>query len=183
MFYGPGLTESEAIVRFEGTFWLLWEDEPLSPTSTRFFEFREGLVFDARTDVRCGTYGEVSNGIDALFDEQHGEREVVKFRMSHRAKQWGGKFVDATPEFDPECESYALTFSTARYEAYVAARPANDFETDEEADERKDREIEEFGITPMFGCAWRDCTEVRAMGDANERSANAHLRREHLKVV
>jgi hypothetical protein len=183
MFYRPGLTESEAIVRFEGTFWLLWEDEPLSPTSTRFFEFRDGMIFDARTDVQRGTYAEVRNGIDALFDEQHGECEVVKFRMSYRTKTRGAKLVDAPPEFDPECESYALTFSTARYEAYVAARPANDFETDEELDERKDREIEEFGIATMFGCAWRDCAEVRVLANANERSANAHLRREHLKVV
>jgi hypothetical protein len=170
-------------VRFEGTFWLLWEDEPISPISTRFFDFRDGMIFDARTDVQRGTYAEVSNGIDALFDEQHGEREVVKFRMSRRTETRGGKSVGVTPEFDPECESYALTFSNARYEAYVAARPANDFETDEELEERRDREIEDFGLVPMFGCAWRDCTEVRAMADANEREATARLRREHLRAV
>jgi hypothetical protein len=169
-------------VRFEGTFWLLWEDEPISPTTTRFFEFRDGMIFDARTDAQRGSYAEVSNGIDALFDEQHGECEVVKFRMS-RAQQWGGKFVDVTPDFDPDCEGYALTFSNACYEAYVASRPANDFETDEEVDERKDWETEEFGIVPMFGYAYRDCTEVRGMADANERDATARLRREHQRVV
>lgn len=170
-------------MRFEGTFWLLWEDEPLSPKSTRFFEFRDGLIFDARTDAPRGTYAEVSNGIDALFDEEHGECEVVKFRMPRHVKQWGGKFVDATPDFDPDAESYDLTFSNARYEAYVAARPANDFETDEEADERKDRETGDFGLVPMFGYAYRDCSEVRQMADANERDADARLRREHLRAV
>lgn len=170
-------------MRFEGTFWLLWEDEPLSPTATRFFEFRDGMIFDARTDALRGTYAEVDHGVDALFDEAHGEREVVKFRMPHASKKWGGKFVNVTPHFDPECESYAITFSNARYEDYVASRSANDFETDEEADERKDRETEDFGIVPMFGCAYRDCAEVRAMADANERDATARMRREHLRAV
>ena len=183
MFYMRHLNESEAIVRFEGTFWLLWEDEPISPATTRFFEFRDGLIFDARTDAPRGTYAEVDHGVDALFDEAHGEREVVKFRMPRASKNWGGKFVNVTPHFDPECESYAITFSNARYEDYVASRPANDYESGEEADERRDREVEEFGIGPMFGVAWRDCAEVRLMAEANERDSRVRLRREHLKAV
>lgn len=170
-------------MRFEGTFWLLWEDEPLSPRTTRFIEFREGKLFDGRTGAERGSYVEHDRGIDAVFDEQHGECEVVKMRMAPGSARWGDKQAVATPAFDPEAEAYALTFSTARYEEYVSSRPANDDESDEQAEDRRDREIEEFGLVPMFGRGLRDCVEFRELGQELDREADIRLRREKLKIV
>lgn len=168
---------------FEGTFWLLWEDEPLSPRTSRFVEFRDGKLFDARTGAERGSYVEHDHGVDAVFDEQHGEREVVKLRMPRGSAEWSGGRAVVPPAFDPEAEGYALTFSTARYEEYVRSRPANDDESDEAADARRDHEIEEFGLVPMFGRGLRDCVELRQLGEEIDREADVRLRREKLRIV
>lgn len=152
---------------FEGKFWLLWEDEPLNLESTRFFEFRDGKMFDARTGEEGGTYAEVEGGIDAVFDERYGECEVIKLRMTKQVTKREGEFFDATPDFDLEADGYALTFSTVRYEDYVAARVVDPNETDDERYERLDRESEEFGIVPMFGYGIRDGEEARQIGEEN----------------
>lgn len=170
-------------MRFEGTFWLLWEDEPLSPGTSRFVEFRDGKLFDARTGAGRGSYRETDHGVDAVFDEHHGEREVVKLRMPAVSANWGDRRAVVTPAFDPEAEAYALTFSTVRYEDYVRSRPANDHETDEDADERRDCEIEDFGLVPMFGRGMRDCVELCQLGEDIDREADVRLRREKLRIV
>lgn len=168
---------------FEGIFWLLWEDEPLSLETTRFFEFRDGKIFDGRTGLESGTFVETEQGVDALFDEDQGERELVKFRMSDEAEQQGGKWIRVTPPFDPEAEGYSLTFSNQRYEQYLQTRPTNDYETDEESYARKDREMEDYGLVPMHGTAYRDCVEVRQMGEENAHEAEVRLRREAITAV
>ena len=159
---------------FEGTFWLLWEDEPLNLESTRFFEFRDGKLFEARTNEERGTYAEVEQGVDAVFDERYGEREVIKLRMTKQVTNRNGQFLDVTPDFDPEADGYALTFSTVRYEEYIAARTVDPNETDEEADERQDREMEEYGLVPMFGFGIRDGVEARQIGEENAAQVEAN---------
>lgn len=79
---------------FEGTFWLLWEDEPLNLETTRFFEFGGGKLFDARTNQERGTYSEVEQGVDAVFDERYGEREVIKLRMTKQFADRNGQRFD-----------------------------------------------------------------------------------------
>jgi hypothetical protein len=152
---------------FAGTFWLLWEDEPLNLETTRFFEFRDGKLFDPRTNQERGTYTEVEQGVDAVFDERYGEREVIKLRMTKQFAERNGQHLDVTPDFDPEADGYALTFSTVRYEEYLATRTLDPNETVEEADDRQDREMEDYGLVPMFGFGIRDGVEARQIGEEN----------------
>jgi hypothetical protein len=170
-------------VRCQGTFWLLWEDEPLGPDTSRFVDFRDGKLFDARTGAQCGSFDVLDHGVDAIFDEQHGEREVLKLRMASGSAKWGDRRAVVTPAFDPEAEAYLLTFSTMRYEDYVRSRPADDHETVADADARRDREVEEFGFVPMVGRGLRDCVELRQLGAEIEREADVRLRREKLGIV
>ncbi|RYY26121.1 MAG: hypothetical protein EOP62_11625 [Sphingomonadales bacterium] len=170
-------------MQFSGKHWLLWEDEPVDLNHTRFFEFAEGVVLDGRTGDTCGSYVERDEGVDAVFDERHGEREVVKFRMHPEFVEHDLGFSSMMPPFDPVANAYALTFSNVRYEEYASALPANDHETDEQKDARNDWEAEQFGIVPMFGFSYRDCPEVREMGESNEREYLARQRREGMALV
>jgi len=166
---------------FEGVFWLLWEDEPIDLEHTRLFDFRGGAIFDGRTGEHRGTYEETAAGVDATFSERNGAREVVAFRSGMTMRK--GSEIIAPPPFDPAADSYTLTFSTAEYEAYAAARAVNDDETDEEKDDRRDMEVERFGIVPMLGHAYRDCAEVRGWGEANRREYDAACRRAEMHAV
>lgn len=168
-------------MQFEGKFWLLWEDEPLDLETTRFFEFRDGGIYSARTGEVCGTYTVGAVGVDALFNEKHGRREVVKLRMPPELEARDTGTARVTPPFDPSYDSYNLTFSTLAYEEYQAGRPINDQETQDEEFDRLDWESEQFGIVPMIGWGYRDDPEVRELGEQNAREAAAL--HERYKVV
>lgn len=181
-------------MQFEGKFWLLWEDEPLDLEHTRFFEFRDGVVYSARSGKARGTYTVGPDGVDALLDEEqdHNEnmpdrerwhREIIKLRMRPEREELDIGFKLVTPPFDPEADGYSLTFSNDAYEQYLAARPVYGHETDEEKDDRRDQEIEDFGIVPMFGYGYRDDAEVRQMGEDNAREVAEQLRAEGLRAV
>ncbi|MDO7841916.1 hypothetical protein [Sphingomonas immobilis] len=169
-------------MEFEGRFWLLWEDEPLSLTSTRFFDFSHGEIVEARTGERCGIYRVTEEGVDATFDEHQGVREVVKLRMPHQHQVHDIGVSRSKPPFDPAADAYDLTFSNVGYETYAATRPANDHESDDEEDARRDWEVEQFGIVPMFGYGYRDCEEARDIGEANAREYTTR-RRAALTIV
>jgi hypothetical protein len=173
-------------MQFEGKFWLLWEDEPLNLETTRFFEFRDGVIYSVRSGKARGTYTVGPDGVDALFDEEqdHNEdmpdrerwhREIVKLRMRPEREEREGGFRLVSPPFDPDADGYSLTFSNDAYEQYQAARPVNVHETEDEEFDRRDMESERFGIVPMFGYGYRDDAEVRQMGEDNAREIAERL--------
>jgi hypothetical protein len=167
-------------MRFEGTFWLLWEEEPIDLKHTRLFDFRSGEIFDGRTGAHRGSYSENADGVTATFSERNGQ-QIVVFQSGWTLRK--GAEIIPPPAFDPAADSYVLRYSTAAYEEYAASLPANDHETDEEKDDRYEMEIERFGMRPTFGYAYRDCAEVREWGEANQRDYEAGCRRAEMHAV
>jgi len=157
---------------FSGTFWLLWEDEPLVVGRSRLFEFRNGAIIDARTSERRGQYLEGADGIEALFNEEDGEQDIAQFRMPAAIEQHGDGFAPIFGTFDPNADSYSLTWTTQRYETYLAAHPLRGDETDQELNDRCAYEAEQdFGIVRTYGTAFRDSEEIRRIAEQNEREA------------
>jgi hypothetical protein len=155
---------------FEGRFWLLWEDQPIDVDSGRLVELRTGEVFDGRTGERRGSYAQTAAGIDILFDDNHGEQDVAQLRMVKGLEKRNGSFVSVEVPFDPNAGGYSVTWSTARYEAYVAARPLVENEPDEIRWDREQAEATLFGIARTYGAALRDGPEIYEMHKVNVRS-------------
>jgi hypothetical protein len=156
---------------FEGRFWLLWEEEPIDMDRGRVVELRDGEALDGRTGERRGAYTETSQGVEIVFDEEYGERQVAKLHMVQEVEKIGDKFIAAARPLDPHAGGYSVTWTTVRFEAYVAARPVIENEDEEVRDEREHAEGVLFGIVPTYGFALRDGPHIQEMHDENQRQA------------
>jgi hypothetical protein len=167
----------------EDKWWMLHEDEDISFDSNVIYELRDGNVLDGRTSDVIGTYTVTERGADLLLNEEHGERRIIKFRMSFRVEDRDGKFEVVNEPFDLDASGYSVQFSTERFEAYKATRPANDFETDEEEFARLDREAEEFGHYYSHGFVYREDADLIETGKRLDRECAVRMRREAMAVA
>lgn len=157
---------------FEGKFWLLWEEEPIDMDRGLVVELRHGAIVDGRTGERRGTYCELPDGIELSFDLDRREQQIVRFGRHSMAEMVDGEWRQTVLPFDPEADSYPVTWSTIRYEAYLALRPDIEDEDDELRAEREHAEGVLFGIVPTYGAALRDGPHIRQMHEENQRQAN-----------
>jgi hypothetical protein len=157
---------------FEGKFWLLWEEEPIDVDRGLVVELKDGAIFDGRTDERRGTYSELPEGIELVFDLEHGEQQIARFGRFSKVNQEGAEWTQELLPFDPEGDSFPVTWSTVRYESYVALRPVIENEDIELQAEREHAEGVLFGIVPTHGAALRDGPHIQEMHDENQHQAD-----------
>lgn len=156
---------------FAGKFWLLWEEEPIDVNRGRVIDLRDGVVRDGRTGELCGTYTELPQGIEVVFNLEHGEQQIARFGQHTVAETVNGQWQQPVLPFDPEAASFPVTWSTVRYESYLALRPAVENGDDELEAERDYAEGVLFGIVPTHGAALRDGPRIREMHEENQRQA------------
>lgn len=162
-----GGNESEAHMTFEGRFWLLVQDDPIDIDHTEVIDLRDGNVFNGRTGEPCGAYTRVHEGIDILFNEEAGEQRVVQFRSFQKTVGNNGAYATVTPPFDVTAEGYSVTYSTVRYEAYLAANPLTGLETEDEVFDYWEGACEAFPEASTYGAALRDGEHIMAMHEQN----------------
>jgi hypothetical protein len=127
----------------DGVWWVLIEEETLDVERSRLYDLSQGAVFDGRTHALLGSYRCGADGADLTLADPSGDSTIVQLR--------------ATADHDHA----RVTFTTAGYELYRAALPADLEETEERAFAREDWEDETFGLRLTYGAALRDSALLR----------------------
>lgn len=154
---------------FAGRFWLLWEDEPIDMDRGTVVDLRDGAILDGRTGALRGTYGETPEGVELVFDLEDGEQQIARFGRHSEARVVDDRWQQARLPFDPDADGFTLTWSTVRYEAYLALRPALADDDEDLEHEREHAEGVLFGIVPTYGAALRDGPRIQEMHEANQQ--------------
>jgi len=157
---------------FTGKFWLVWEEQPIDMDDGQVVELKDGAVLDGRTGEPRGTFTESDQGVEIVFDLERGEQHIALLRPFTKMEQQGERYVSVVLPFDPAAASFPVTWSTVRYEAYLALRPAIEVEDDELEAEREHAEFVLFGNVPTHGAALRDGPHILEMHEENQRESS-----------
>jgi hypothetical protein len=146
-------------MKFEGKFWVLYEDEPIDMERTRVYDLKGGVAYDGRTGEVVGAYKAEGQGVDITYLEEDGDCDLLQFRMS-----------DRSAAFDPQADGFSVRWTSVKFEEYTARLDSSN-ETEEESWAREDEEGDRFGGLPTWGAALRDGPEIRALHDENQKVA------------